>query len=70
MKLNVFGKKIEVARKENQWKVFYFGNEGKKRAAEDIVLPAGLKEEEIVAYIADLCHEWATPNHNEAKKID
>lgn len=70
MKLNVFGRIIEVVRDDSRWKVFYYGNEGKKRLANDIILPPSLKKEDLVEYIADLCHEWATPSNSKVKKLD
>lgn len=70
MKFNVFGKIIEVIRKDDSWIVFYVGNEGKKRLANDIVLPPNMKEEEILKHIADLCHEWETPVNNKVIKLD
>jgi hypothetical protein len=30
MKLNVFGRRVDVVRQGNQWNVFYPGNEGKE----------------------------------------
>lgn len=70
MKINVFGKIIEVVRNDNRWEVFHVGNEGKKRLANDIVIPSNLKEEELIGYISDLCHEWATPANKEVKILD
>lgn len=63
MKLDVFGKLVEVNRRNEQWLVFYVGNEGKKRMATDISVPNSIPESEVINYIADLCHEWATSNN-------
>ena len=38
MKFNVFGKNIEVIEHNAKWIVFYIGNEGKKRLADDIFI--------------------------------
>lgn len=65
MILNVFGKEIEVLKDGSQWKTFYLGSDGKKRIARDIVIPNNLPENEVVGYVADLCHEWATAKYNE-----
>jgi hypothetical protein len=65
MKLNVYGKKIEVTKISGKWTVFYIGNEGKRRTAYDIVIPDELKENEIKNYLEDLLHEWVTPLNNE-----
>ena len=70
MKLNVFGKKIiEVIRNSNEWQAYYLGNEGKKRKAEGLLIPASINESEIEQYIADLFHEMATPSNSEVKRI-
>ncbi len=63
MKLNVFGRSVEVVQRNNKWMVFYLGNEGKKRLADDIYIPDHVPHSEVVGYIADLCHEWATQAH-------
>jgi hypothetical protein len=60
MKLNVFGRMVIVERRGNDWTAFYLGVEGKRRPAEDIVIPASISEAELERYVADLCHEWAT----------
>lgn len=70
MKLNAFGRHIEIVRHNDTWKTYYLGNEGKKRLAEDILVPSDLGEEELVGYIADLCHEWTTPRNNSVSVID
>ncbi len=69
MKLNVYGKPLEIKRDNGRWKTFYLGNEGKKRIATDIHIPNEIKEQALIEYISDLCHEWATPTKNEIKII-
>ncbi len=60
---------MEVVRQEGEWLTFYCGNNGKRRRAHDIVVPASLSEAEVVGYIADLFHEWATPSSTDVKII-
>ena len=69
MKLDVFGRQLEIVRSEGKWLTFYPGNEGKKRRAHDIQIPGSLPEAEIMEYIADLCHEWASAANNSISKI-
>ena len=64
MKFNVYGRKIEIVKSLNGWDIFYLGNEGKKRTAHDIIIPMDLKEPEIVDYLEDLLHEWATAKNH------
>ena len=70
MKLNVYGKKIEITKISGNWTVFYIGNEGKNRTAYDVVIPNALKENEIKNYLEDLLHEWATPSNNRIVEIE
>ena len=60
MKLDVFGKQVEIIRRDEKWLTFYLGNEGKKRNAPEIIIPDDIPENEIVGFVSDLCHEWAT----------
>jgi hypothetical protein len=69
MKLNVFGRNVEIVRRNENWDVFYCGNDGKKRKAEDILIPGSIEESELVQYISDLCHEWATSRNSEVKVL-
>jgi hypothetical protein len=67
MKINVYGNTIEVIKKDNYWRVFYIGPEGKKRLADDLVIPSELHKDELLEYIADLCHEWETKANNKVE---
>ncbi len=69
MRLNVFGREIEILKISNGWKVYYFGNEGKKRIANDIKIPPDIAESDIIEYLSDLCHEWANEKNTEVKII-
>lgn len=69
MKLDLFGHWVLVLREQDRWVVFYLGNDGKRRAATDLVIPAEYSESEIPRYLADLCHEWATPQHPDVRVL-
>lgn len=70
MKLDVFGRMdIEVIRDADQWYAFRLGNEGKKRPLDDITIPKDLPDSELVAYIEDVYHEWATPHNHHIKVL-
>ena len=69
MKLDVFGRRVLIERRADAWAVFYPGDDGKRRTAEDIVIPSRLAEEELERYVADLCHEAATPRHPRVVRI-
>ncbi len=70
MKLDVYGRKREVIRHRNQWRVLISGTEGKKRIAEDIMIPSHIKEEALMNYLADLCHEWSRPGNDCVVKLN
>lgn len=69
MLFNVFGRNIEIIRSNNGWRVFYPGTEGKKRLAEDVVIPATVEESELIRYLEDVFHEWATASNNSVSRI-
>ncbi|MEO1080339.1 MAG: hypothetical protein AAFY29_12350 [Pseudomonadota bacterium] len=63
MKLNAFGRTLIIHRVNNAWEVLDQGNEGKRRLARDVVIPASLSEGELVGYVSDLLHEYASEKH-------
>ncbi len=70
IKFDVFGRKVLVARIEDGWQAFYVGNEGKRRAATDIIIPGNIDESNLLQYLDDLCHEWATDRNNCVRRVD
>ena len=70
MKFDVYGRKLDVIRHQNQWRVLIAGSEGKKRLAEDIMVPSHIPEEALAEYLADLCHEWSRKGKESVLRID
>lgn len=62
---DVFGRDVLLEFIGTKRKAYYLGNEGKKRPADDIQVPDGLDLDDCIAFLADLCHEWARPGRNE-----
>jgi len=69
MRFDVFGRQVVVERREGAWAVFYPGAEGKRRRADDLVIPASVREEDLARYLEDLCHEWATEESPSVRRI-
>lgn len=69
MIIDLYGREIEVLRGSEGWKVFYRSGDGKKRDAGDIVIPANIAEPELVAYLADIYHEYATERNPQVRII-
>ncbi len=69
MKINVYGRKIEVIRSDSKWKVFFIGSEGKKRMADNITVPSNINEEELISFLSDIFHEWASPSNSDVFEI-
>lgn len=70
MKFDVYGRKLEILWKQDRWQILIAGSEGKKRIFTDIVIPASIKEHELIVYLSDLCHEWATTDHPNVSRLD
>ena len=66
---DVFGTRILVERTSTGWRALYPGPEGKARVAHDIVIPAGVAQEELPQYLADTRHEWASPEHPDVRRL-
>jgi hypothetical protein len=71
MKFAVFGKMdIDVVREEGQWIAYRLGGEGKKRKLHDLKFPSSLTEAELLGYVEDVYHEWASSKYQSVKLID
>jgi len=60
IELNVYGRIVLAVKSDEGWHLMYKGREGKNRPAHDLVVPDFIEETELVGYLSDLCHEWAT----------
>ena len=70
LKFDVFGIDVLIVKADDGWKAYYLGSEGKRRPANDISVPPNITESEMVQYLDDLCHEWATDRNNSVKKLN
>jgi hypothetical protein len=62
--LEIFGRHFVATRAEDGWAVYYPGAEGKRGPRFEIPIPHDIvSPEELLRYLADLCHEWASPRH-------
>ncbi len=69
IKFNVYGKIVSVQKSDNGWKVFFLGNEGKRRPANELFIPSFISEEELEGYFSDLCHEWASDRNSDVFRL-
>ena len=70
MKLDIFGRmSLEVKRSGQEWQCFLLGEEGKKRKAREIHIPSSVKDDDVIEYLEDLLHEWATPEKSQITKL-
>ena len=68
--IDVFGMRLLAEQRDGRWTLFYSGADGKRRLAHDLVVPAFVvTDDELAAYLADLCHEAATPSNREVRWI-
>ena len=70
MKIDLFGREIEVRRLCDEWRVYYPGNDGVKRPASDVVIPSGVAEEALLEYLADIYHEYASAKHPDVRRME
>ena len=46
------------------------GDEGKMRPAEDLMVPDFITEDQLIIYLSDICHEWASEKYPDVHQID
>lgn len=69
IKLDVFGKHMIAVWTNDGWSMFYLSDDGKRRPADDILVPEFVTESEIEDYLADICHEWATRKNSNVRRL-
>jgi GNAT superfamily N-acetyltransferase len=62
---DVFGLVVIVCREGQGWLVFERGADGKRGLSEGIRIPPFIEAKKLGEYLADLCHESATPERSE-----
>ena len=66
LKLDAYGKKLELIRENNQWVIFELG-EGKKTRSNDIYIPEEYNQEQVLQFLEDMFHERARPDFPKIK---
>ena len=69
IKMDVFGRLVLAMQSDEGWSIYYLSGDGKRRPANDIIVPSFVNESEIENYLADLCHEWATEKYPEVRRL-
>ena len=69
IKRDVFGRQVLAMRTNEGWRMYYVSADGKRRNADDLMVPPFINEIEIERYLADLCHEWETKAHPEVRRM-
>ena len=70
VRLDVFGREIAAVRTADGWTTYLVGADGKRRRAPELLVPPNIGEDELSSYLADLCHEWASQEHPDVRRID
>ena len=70
IKVDAFGRRLHIERIDSGWVAFDVGNEGKRRKASDIVIPANLEASKLVGFLDDLLHESATERHPQVVMVN
>jgi len=64
MKFDIYGRYVlDAERVQGKWLIFRNEN-GKRRQEMDIVVPSDIGEADVIAYLGDLLHEYASPGRS------
>jgi NAD(P)H-nitrite reductase large subunit len=67
---DVFGKRIQAMRTHSGWELFEIGNEGKQRRFGGAIVPSDLSEDQLLSFLDDVFHQYATPIRSRVRRID
>ena len=70
IKFDVFGKRMSIQRKDDEWLLFQESNTGVRARVYEVAIPADLEETELATYLADIFHETATEKHSSVTRLD
>jgi hypothetical protein len=70
LRFDVFGRLVTIRRAEEQWVAYHQGSDGKLQRAFEIIIPPTLGADALPQHLADLCHEWASPEKQEVRRLD
>ena len=68
LRFKVFGTLVTITGVPGNWQAYYPGSDGKRRPA-DFVVPRDIPEDGLLAYLADLFHEDATPRRPDVLRL-
>jgi len=69
IKFNVFGKKMSVQRKNEEWLLFLESDTSLRVRIYDVVIPDELDENELSSYLADIFHENASSTYQTVERL-
>jgi len=69
IKFNVFGKRMSIQRKNEEWLLFNDSDHGMRARVYDIVIPSELVENELVTYLDDIYHEYSSDRSPKVIKL-
>jgi len=69
--LEIFGRPFVAVLRRDGWAVHHRGEEGKRGPLLEVSIPHDVRSPRALRdYMADVCHEWATPEHDRVRWLD
>jgi hypothetical protein len=70
-RIEIFGRPFVAVLRRDGWAVHYPGDEGKRGPLLEVPIPHDVRTPRALRdYLADVCHEWATPEHDRVRWLD
>ena len=70
-RIEIFGRQFVAVRRRDGWAVHHPGGEGKRGPLLEVPIPHDVRTPRALRdYLADVCHEWATPEHDRVRWLD
>jgi len=69
IRFDVYGRRMGVERRDGAWRLYVLSDDGKRRAVHDVAVPPDLEASELLAWLADIYHESASPRHPDVIRL-
>ena len=70
-RIDIFGHRFVAERRAGHWALRHPDAEGRRGAPFHLPIPFDVvTDDALVDYLADLCHEWATPARDRVRWLD
>jgi len=70
IRFDVYGQRMAIERRDGAWRLHALSEDGKRRPVHEVAVPPDLEESDLLAWLADIYHESASPRHPDVVRLE